>query len=390
VDEIIEINDVNRLEDLRPAWSALLAQTPGASFFQSLDWLTCYWRHFGTPAGAPPQRLRVLVAQRGGQALGIVPLTIISERIRVGRIRVLTYPLHDWGWFYGPIGPEPAATLRSAARHIAATRRDWDLLDLRWVDDDRRDCGCSAQALAAAGLAAQRGVWNRTAIVDTAGGWDAYFASKTSKWRNNIRRCEKRVAELGDLTFVRYRPRGAAFGEDDPRWELYDAAVDVARRSWQAAATDGTTITHAAVANFFRETYASAVRNGMMDLCLLAAGGEWVAFGYNYYHEGYVSGIRFGFDQHYAKAGLGSLMYLRTLQDSCERGDRVFDFGVGSLDVKRSWLTSIVNSYRFTHYPLNSPKAQVLRLKHWWDRRKAKRVHDEADGSSKQAEAQSV
>ena len=44
--------------------------------------------------------------------------------------------------------------------------------------------------------------------------------------------------------------------------------------------------------------------------------------------------------------------------------------GVGSLDIKQQWLTSMVNTYRYTHYPLASVRSQLLRLKHWWDRRR--------------------
>ena len=104
---IEEINDPVRLADLRPLWNHLLGETPGATFFQSCDWLECYWRHYG-----PGQRLRVLVVRDGQRPLGILPLVVRTERTRVGSVRVLTYPLHDWGTFYGPIGPEPAATLK--------------------------------------------------------------------------------------------------------------------------------------------------------------------------------------------------------------------------------------------------------------------------------------
>jgi CelD/BcsL family acetyltransferase involved in cellulose biosynthesis len=64
VSDVREINDLDGLAEYRSAWSDLLDQTPGASFFQSLDWLEVYWRHFG--AG---QKLRVLGECRWGQSL---------------------------------------------------------------------------------------------------------------------------------------------------------------------------------------------------------------------------------------------------------------------------------------------------------------------------------
>lgn len=363
--EIHEINDIEQLEDYRLVWNALLGQTRGASFFQTLDWLQCYWRHFGEG-----QRLWVLIVTSGGSPIGILPLTVVRETTRVGSLRVLTYPLHDWGWLFGPIGPNPTATLTAAMQYVARTPRQWDMVDLRWVDHDRCDHGRTERAMRAAGLLAARQVWKRTAVVGTTGSWEDYLSDKTSKFRNNLRRDEKRLARQGEVEFIRHRPRGSAHGEDDPRWDLYDGAVEVAKRSWQAQATDGTTISDAPVRDFLRETYALAVRNGMADLCLLQVDGRAAAFGYNYQHDGYVSGIRFGYDPQFAKYGAGKQMYARMLRDCCERGDQAFDMGVGSLEAKRPWLTEIVNSYRFTHYPLASPRSQVLRLKHWWDRRR--------------------
>ena len=363
--QVIEVNDIEQLEDYRLTWNALHGETRGGSFFQTLDWLQCYWRHFGEG-----QRLRVLMVSSGGKPVGIVPLTVIRERTGVGSMRVLTYPLHAWGWFYGPIGPHPTATLTAAMQHIAGSPRDWDMIDLRWVDSDRTDRGRTESAMTAAGFLANKRVWQPTAVVDTEGGWDAYMAAKTTKQRNNLRRYEKRVAKLGDVAYERYRPLGTAHDDDDPRWDFYDDCVRVASESWQATAEDGTTISDPKVGAFFRDSYELAVRHGMADLTLLKVGDRPIAFSYNYVNNGYVMGVRFGYVSDLSKAGVGNVMYLRMLEDCFEREDATFDLGVGSLDIKRFWQTSQVNSYCYTHYPIASPRSQVLRLKHWWDGRK--------------------
>lgn len=134
--DVEEINDPEQLTDRRLLWNALFPQTPGATFFQSLDWLEVYCRHF-----AAAQRLRVLVVSADGRPVGILPLVVQTERTRLGRVRTLTYPLHDWGTFYGPIGPNPTATLLAGLRHVRRTPRNWDMLDLRWVDVDGCDRG---------------------------------------------------------------------------------------------------------------------------------------------------------------------------------------------------------------------------------------------------------
>lgn len=359
-----EINDIQELAGYRLLWKSLLPQTPGATFFQSLDWLEVYWNHFGEG-----QKLRVLLVSRDGRPLGIVPLVVRTESYRLGRLRVLTYPLHDWGTFYGPIGPEPTATLAAAMRHVHQTPRDWDLLDLRWIDDDGCDHGRTEQAMRRTGFRPRRQVWDRAPVVDLDGTWDAYWATRSRKWRQNVRNGHRRLANRGDVTFVRYRPQGAAYGDGDPRWDLYEACLDLAERSWQGSSTSGTTMSHAAVRDYLRDTHAAAARAGAVDLALLQLDGQPIAFIYHYQYAGRVDGLRKGFDPAFANLRPGTVLQQMVLEDSFLRGDSVYDMGVGSLDVKLPWQTGMRTSYRFTHFPLTVARAQLLRAKRWIEAR---------------------
>jgi len=355
--EVVEINRIEELEAHRPLWDALLSQTPRASFFQSLDWLQTYWRHFG--AG---QRLRVLIV--GGQRpLGIVPLTVVLQRTRIGRLKTLTYPLHDWGSLYGPLGPDPRAALTAALGHIRRTPRDWDMLDLRWMDD--QTCRASHEALQSAGFSPRRGVWAQIALLDLSGSWEHYFAARTCKFRNHLRRCEKRVARLGHVVYRRFRPLGAARGDGCPRLDLYDACVEVARRSWQGRSRTGTTLSHDSVREFLRQCHVQASKAGAVDLNLIELGDRPIAFAYNYRSEGYLFGVRAGYDPEFAAAGVGHALFAMMVRDSFQRGDHAIDLGPLYLETKKPWLTRIVNSCQLTHYPIACPRAQVLRMKHW-------------------------
>jgi CelD/BcsL family acetyltransferase involved in cellulose biosynthesis len=356
---VLEINDPSQLDDHRLLWSALLAQTPGATFFQSLDWLETYWRHFG-----PGQRLRVLIVSAGGGPVGILPLVVRTDCTRIGPVRALTYPLDDWGSFFGPIGPNPTATLLVGVEHVLATERDWDLLDFRWVDPEH-DRGRTQSAMRAAGLRPGKQAWDHTAVVKTCGTWDEYWNSRQVKWRNNVCRLRRRLAEQGKVTYVRYRPEGRAYGDGDPRWDLYDACVELAEESWQGSSTDGTTLSHASIRSFLRDMHRDAAKAGAADVNLLLVDGRPVAFEYNYVYRGSVFGLRKGFDPAWRAFGPGTVLQYLSLEDSFRRGDRLYDLGPGSPDCKRAWETGTMTSYRYTHYPAAVARAQVLRLKHW-------------------------
>ncbi|HUT13792.1 MAG TPA: GNAT family N-acetyltransferase [Thermoguttaceae bacterium] len=379
------VEEINRIEDLavyRPLWHRLLAETQRASFFHTLEWLEIYWKHFG--AG---QKLRTLIVFSRQGPSGILPLVVRREATKVGRLRILTYPLHDWGSFYGPLGADPMATLAAGLEHCRRSPRDWDIMELRWIG--RTACEPTARAMRSAGFHPKQSVWNRTAVVEFAGTFDDYTAGQTGKWRSNHRRYERSLAKLGDVVYLRYRPGGELLGEADPRWDLYDACEAIARRSWQGASTDGTTLTHPSVRPFFREAHAAAAKAGMVDLNLLYLAGQPSAFAYNYRCSDRVYGLRAGYDAAVFREGAGGALLVRTIEDGFERGDGLFDLGVGSLQGKRHLATRMVPIFRCSHYPLAVPRAQLVRLKRWtqqwlsdrgrWGNRRARPRHEKSN-----------
>lgn len=368
-----EINEIRQLDEIRSAWNALLEQTPGANFFQSIDWLECYWQHFGEG-----QRLRVLIVREDQRVIGILPLVVRTEKTRVGRLRVLTYPLHDWGTFYGPIGPDPTSTLAAGLRHVRQTSHDWDLLDLRWVDAEGADCGQTERAMEQAGSQPHKQAWASAPIIDLSGGWQQYWRSRDTKFRKNIDRCERRLREAGEVKLVRYRPKSfspvACDGTEPPQAaglneNLYDECVAISERSWQGSADDGTTLCHPQVRDFLRDAHAAATRRGEVDLLLLLLDGRPIAFIYCYCCQGRIYGLRKGFDPQFASLHPGHVLQKMMLEDGCRRGDSVYDLGVGYHDTKRYWQTGTAVSYRFTHFPITIVRAQLMRLSRWIRRR---------------------
>jgi CelD/BcsL family acetyltransferase involved in cellulose biosynthesis len=143
----------------------------------------------------------------------------------------------------------------------------------------------------------------------------------------------------------------------------------VARRSWQSTSTTGDTLSHPELGAFLRDAHAGAAQRGMLDLAILRLDGQAIAFGYNYYANGSVYGLRSGYDAQWATCGVGTVLLASSLQDSIARGDRCFDLGVATKEVKRCWQPRLAPIGRLTHYPANSPRAQLLALKHRLQRR---------------------
>ena len=363
--EVVEINDLDALQGYRLAWDDLSHKTPGASYFGTYHWFTTCWKYHQQSAPADDARLRVLIVSSENRVVGILPLVLRKLPTPLGSITKLTYPLDGWGSFYGPIGDSPAATLLAGFRHIADTSRDWDIIDLPWVNRTMHDRGRTKTALAQVGLEASEHEGETAAMIELNADWPTYWASRTSKWRNNVRRCEKKLRAQGPIEFVRYRPAGSARDDDDPRWDLYDDCIHVAEKSWQAGSHTGTTLIHEEIRDYLRVAHQTAVDAGSLDMVLLYLSGQPVAFAYNYHFDSYVFGLRMGFDRERSAQGAGTALLRFALEDGCERGDRVVDLGLGYLDAKRHWWTDLVPSYRYTHTPRYAPRAQAYRVGRW-------------------------
>ena len=367
--EVVEINDLEELQHYRLLWNSLFLSTPSASFFLTFDWFDTYWRHFGHE-----QKMRVLIVYAAGEAVGIVPLVVRREKYRVSKVRVLTYPLDNWSTWYGPIGPNPAATMMAAMQHVRRTPRDWDMIELRWVADEGVQGGRTARSLRIANMLSDKQEYQETSFVDVPETFEAFLASKSNSLRRQFRRSLKELFVERKAEYVRHRPLPASQGDGDPAWDLYAACESVAQASWQSHVVHGNTLTHERVREYFHAAHAAAARIGMVDVNVLYVDGQPGAFLYGYHCQNRVIGLRTGFDASQG-GGIGSALMLKSIADSCERGDRVIDFGPGEREHKRRLRTRTEKTYRLTYTPIDSWRSQAVRFSRWakgrWQARSA-------------------
>ena len=359
--DVVEINDLDELEQYRLTWNALLPRTPRASLFHTFDWLKTYWEAFG--AG---QQLRVLVVRSDGKPIGIVPLCITTERYHVSEVRVLTYPLSDWGMWYGPIGPDPSASLFMAMRHLRDTPRDWDMLDLRWVGGERGQRDPTGRALQASGWQPVRTEYQQTSMIQLEGtDWETYRANLSKKWRHELGRQQRGLEREFQVDVQRHRPLGIRHGDNDPRWDLYENCLEIAAQSWQGESTTGNTLSHEHVREFLFDCHRVATKLGMLDMVVLKLDGQPAAFQYNYLYDGKLFGLRMGFAREFAKQGVGKSLLGWTVEDSFARGDRLIDMGIGNFEFKKRFRTAVETSHRYTYYPWQAWRGQSVRLSRW-------------------------
>ena len=244
-------------------------------------------------------------------------------------------------------------TLAAGLSYIAHTPRDWDLLDLRGIDLDHTDHGRTALAFEYAELPVRRFACGQSAWIELDQGWDAYWHGRLCDFRTSVSTAEQELAEHGRVKYVRHRPLGRAHGDDDPRWDLYDACERIAPHD------------NSAERCYFRDLHAAAVRAGGLDLNLLYFNGRPAAFSYNVHYRGIVNMLRIGFDDSIADRDALTVLIANMIRDGCQRGDTRIDFGPRSSEHAGHWTTRIATAYRYTHCPVLAVRSQMLLAQQW-------------------------
>ena len=358
---MITTREINRLCDidaLRPVWHKLLLQTPNYSFFQTPEWIEASWDHY-----PHAQRLRVIVVERDGAPVGIVPWCVRRETRRVGPVRVLTYPLNDWGTFYGPLGAEPSATMRAAFEHLAATPRDWDLIDLRWVDEAADEFLAIGESMREQGLDFRVRPRMEVRICRFADGWDAYVNARSRNWRRKMRHDIDSLEKAGEVRLLRHRPAAGCDGAAPEHAEIYRMCEQIAAKTWQAGDESQSTLSSPRVHDVLVRIHQVAASLGMLDANILLIGGEPAAFNYNYFADGRTYGLRCGYDPTLGLEGCGRALLYLMLEDSFRRGDVEYNFGPGRQPYKERFATEMRRAYTFRHFARYSLRSQLLHLK---------------------------
>lgn len=295
---------------LQGRWSELAAAGGVRTPYQSFSWLEQWLRHRGT--GVEPF---VLVLQ-GGET--IAPLGR-ARRAGVTILRLLGTPDSDYP---GLVTTRPGEEAWNAvARALSQLRQSFDLLHFHSVRERTEIITALARHVGPGGCERQ---YELCPWVRTDQSWDALIASRGSGLRNELKRWNRRMEELGEVTVDRARP------------PLPDGLLremeEVERRSWkwhhgEAAFRPGS----------YRDFVEAILRDPRMDIdvWLVRVSGRLAAFAlvlvasdrWYYYLTSFVSDA----------ANAGSFLLGRIVEAACHSECSVLDLLRGDHPYKRVW-----------------------------------------------------
>ena len=357
---VAEINDIDRLDNIRLAWRSLLGKTKGVTFAHSPEWLEQYWDHFGDGL-----KLRVLLITLGNKIIGIVPLVVKPVPTKMGTMRVLTNPLDGWGAYYGQIGPNPAATMVTAMRHLQSSKRDWDLIDFRYIDQDGHDHKRTSNAFKAVGFQGSQAVWQKLPLVNTRDtNWTSYLESRSKQTQLRIATAEKIVAEAGQGSFYRSRLEDPSTPGWNPRWDLWSEFEQMEFTIENRTTLAGGLHSKSRKLSFLKDIHAPAVRQGMARIDALFINHSFAVCAYGLQHAEGTDYLALGHRPDVPREAVTALIS-RMIQQSIQDGEHALNLALLGPKLAGEWKNQNKKSYRCSHFPVTVPRAQVLRINRW-------------------------
>ncbi len=326
-------------EAFRRDWSALRAGTPGDSVFTDLEWIEAGIRH-ALPPECRPLPLRFV--DGAGRTAAMALLQEAPLQSRLGTLRTLRTIEINSQRIPPLLAPDPASQAEGLVALWTELGGHYDLIDLFKLDPLAGRLVHLCDVLTTHGIPSRLAPFDVQPRLVLPASQAELSGLRNKVSRKKLRWGRNRLEEhLGPLKLVRLRDPDDVrrFGTD----ALEATLASLAARSWQGSAGDA--LQGATNRAFYADVIRSFSTRGLLDVCLLEAGGRPLAFDLNLVERGNVYMLVGCYDPEWHRFSPGSQLFAAWAADSLARGDRVLEFGGDHLDYKEHWATECVPSH---------------------------------------------
>jgi len=279
---------LSSLEEAREDWTALAHES--RNIFSTWEWASTWWRRYG--AGHRPL---VVACREAGDTVALLPLYLWSLRpIRIARF-IGHGPADQLGPICSPAGrPTAADGLRSVA---ALAELDLILAELFPGGEGWPQLLQEQPLLAEA-----------SPTISLRRGWDAYFASRSANFRQQLRRRERELQR-------RYAVRFRLASEPNRLQDDLSLLFALHRARWGSDASAFTRFEE-----FHRDFAAVASERGWLRLWFLELDGHPAAAWYGFRFAGVESYYQAGRDPRLRGESVGFVLLSHSIQQAAEDG----------------------------------------------------------------------
>jgi CelD/BcsL family acetyltransferase involved in cellulose biosynthesis len=341
---MIKVEVISRTPDIahyRDEWESLY-RASSAEPSTSFEWTQALTHsHMSASDGFALVRLT-----RGRELVGLVPLT-------TRRVSMLGYPvtvLSPLSEHYNThsdvlVRELNADAVSAVVSAVYSIDLRWDLFRMSNLLEGHPLLLHGPSLLARRGSSPQLRASHASYFLELPKRFDAYLGQRSAKFRNHLKRVEKRIADKGR---VRVRdmsqPAGVASG--------FEMLLQIEQLSWKHA--HGTAISAVPrQAVFYRRLCEGAAASGRLHLQFLTIADAPVAYNLGYLHNGCYYYLKTSYDEQYKADGVSTYLRARLVESLIERGAVLMDFPAEPYEWERQWTETVrwhqaLTAYRST------------------------------------------
>jgi CelD/BcsL family acetyltransferase involved in cellulose biosynthesis len=317
------------IETLRESWDALFRSRPHQPSV-SFEWSQALMRNHL----AARSDWFIVVLFRGGEVAGIVPMMTVTERL-LGRSVVTLQPIHELYKTHGDLLlAESTDELVNA--WLDSLRRlpvHWDLLRMSRILESDPLIVSLGSALQTQRLNFRLRPEAPSFHLPLPRSYADYLAGRSGKFRNYLRRAEKKLLASGTLEFTRTTTVTAL--ERD-----YEELLAIERHSWKHE--HGTAIS--AIAHqqgFYRDLCQSSLQTGMLHLSLLRLQGAAIAYNLGLVTNGCYFYLKTSYRHEHRLNGAATVARAKLVESIIGDGVGEFDFPGEPYEWEQQWTSDL-------------------------------------------------
>jgi CelD/BcsL family acetyltransferase involved in cellulose biosynthesis len=306
---IREIESLDELESIRPAWLALWRSSPAATPFQSPAWLIPWWKHFGVG------QLRVLVLMNAKRVVGIAPLFVDND------LRLLLVGTGNTD--YLDILAEAPECAAEVFKYLCR-RRSWNEI---YFESLRRESPL-LNTTACSDVSEYVEEQDACPVLSLPTCADEFISSLPRQLQHNLNYYRRKLANLGQ---VKIEPANENNFE-----ELFEALLNLHEARWQMNCLSGVLYADD-VQDFHHDAARGLLSQRALRLYGLRLDKRIIASLYAFHHGRCTHYYLSGFDPEFKQLSPGTILVAHAILEAIREGDAGFDFLRGREDYKYRW-----------------------------------------------------
>jgi CelD/BcsL family acetyltransferase involved in cellulose biosynthesis len=338
-------------------WERLFA-APGNEPSTSFEWTQALLRN----RLLRDDRFFLAGVTRGSETVAFLPLVVRPTRLFGGRLRVLL-PLADLRNTHSDVLSnsldQSVISALMAAFYELPVR--WDVFRLWNVLENDPLIAQFAGAASHRPLASLIRDSHASYFLDLPDSYDEYLAARSSKFRNYLRRTERKVAAERDVRILELTSVNDVESG-------YETLLEIERASWKHQ--HGTAISSAPSATgFFRDLCLGAAARGRLHLQVLNVDGRPAAYNLGYVHESTYSYLKTSFAEDFKPLGVATFLRARLVRSLIEGGLKVMDYPAQPHEWERQWTETVRWHKKLTLYRGTAPGLGLSIVQHLRNRK---------------------